>query len=71
MDLSGDGKKDLLAANYSGVLEWAEFTEEGFGKAQEVVDKNGDWITLGKFWEHGLTSENLSRGDFVWLFRRK
>ena len=20
---------------------------------------------------HGLTSENLSRGDFVWLFRRK
>ena len=40
----------MLAANYSGVLEWIELTEEGYGKPQALVDKNGKKISLSRFW---------------------
>ncbi len=40
----------MLAANYSGVLEWVELNENGYGKPQAVVDKNGDKVSLSRFW---------------------
>ena len=46
MDVNGDGRKVMLAANYSGVLEWVELTEEGYGKPQALVDKTGDKLSL-------------------------
>jgi len=50
VDLNGDGKSDMLAANYSGVLEWVELTDAGYGEPQTVVDKNGDKVSLSRFW---------------------
>ena len=45
----------MLAANYSGVLEWVELTEEGYGKPQALVDKTGDKISLSRFWSEDET----------------
>ena len=40
----------MLVANYSGVIEWVELTEKGYGKPQAIVDKTGDKISLSRFW---------------------
>jgi len=39
-------------------------------KSEEYKKLQGRYMDLIKE-HHGLTSEDLSRGDFIWLFRRK
>ena len=50
----------MLAANYSGVLEWVELTEAGYGEPQNVVDKNGDKVSLSRFWGEDETWSEIN-----------
>ena len=50
--MNGDGRKDILISSFSGVPQWVENTESGWGESADVLDQNGDAVVIGDFWNH-------------------
>ncbi len=50
--MNGDGRKDILISSFSGVPQWVENTESGWGESTDVLDKNGDAVVIADFWNH-------------------
>jgi len=50
--MNGDGRKDILISSFSGVPQWVENTESGWGESTDVLDQNGDAVVIADFWNN-------------------
>ncbi len=48
--MNGDGRKDILISSFSGVPQWVESMESGWGEPADVLDQEGDAVVISDFW---------------------
>ncbi len=49
--MNADGKMDIVSGCYEGFPYWIPDGFEGDGKPQMILDKDGDYMHTGKFWD--------------------
>ena len=61
VDFNADGFMDIVTGTYDGSPHVAYGSANGFNKPGHILDRNGDRILLGQFWDY--KAETWQSGD--------